>query len=221
MAATSSRDVWAVGTIPGAHTQVAGRPWMPGHMPSAATNRTLILHWNGRKWRHVPSPSPSGDRVLAAVSTVSARNARAVGAVRSSSGIRSLILHWNGRKRARAASPNAGSGAGLQVVTATCAANAWAVGAFSGNGVEQPLILRWNGRRWSRQASPRPGTMGAALSAVAAASADKRPGRGRLLNRHRAQGVRRALLLNHSRAGHRGGDERPACLSRDQVGHTR
>jgi hypothetical protein len=171
--ATSSRDAWAVGEIPGEQADIAGRAQRAVDTPGSATNQAFIVHWNGRKWRHVASPSPGSGSELDAVGATSASNAWAVGYTSSGSIDKTLVLHWNGRRWTRMASPSTGREAFLTGVTATSARNAWAVGdsiAHSG-GVEQPLILRWNGRRWSREASPQPSPDGAGLFAVAAASA--------------------------------------------------
>ena len=173
VAATSSRDAWAVGTIPGEHADVAPQARMAVATPSSAKDQTFIVHWNGRKWRRVASPSPGRGSELNAVSATSASNAWAVGYTETGSSDQTLILHWNGRRWTRVASPSMGREVLLNGVTATSARNAWAVGvsiARSG-GAEQSLILRWNGRRWSREASPQPSPDGASLFAVAAAAA--------------------------------------------------
>jgi hypothetical protein len=127
VAAASASDVWAVG--------------------SAGTG-ALIVHWNGRAWKRVPSPSPAGS-ALTGVAVTSARNAWAVGG--------KLILHWNGTAWKRVPSP----GGGLTGVAAVSAADAWAVGG--------KLILHWNGKAWKRVRFPAPGA-GTLLNAVAATS---------------------------------------------------
>jgi hypothetical protein len=118
VAATSASNAWAVG--------------------STDSGKTLILHWNGKAWKRVPSPSPGGSS-LAGVAATSARNAWAVGATGTG---RTLILRWNGRAWKRVPSP----GGSLSGVAATSARNAWAVGG--------KLILHWNGKAWKRVPSP-------------------------------------------------------------------
>ena len=173
VAATSSRDAWAVGTIPGEHADVAPRAGTAVGTPSSANDQTFIVHWNGRKWRRAASPSPGRGSELNAVSATSASNAWAVGYTNTGRSDQTLILHWNGRRWTRVASPSAGREVLLNGVAATSARNAWAAGAAiaRSGGAEQPLILRWNGRRWSREASPQPSRDGASLFAVAAATA--------------------------------------------------
>jgi hypothetical protein len=130
VAAASASDVWAVG--------------------SAGTG-TLIVHWDGRTWKRVPSPAPAGS-ALTGVAVASARDAWAVGG--------NLILHWNGTAWTQVPSP----GGGLTGVAAVSADDAWAVG---GN-----LILHWNGKAWRLVHSPQPpsGKFGDALMGVAATS---------------------------------------------------
>src|SRR5262249_41578585 len=65
VSAASSKDVWAVGFFQAA---------------SGSPRLTLAEHWNGHKWRVVPSPSPGGaDNILLAVAAVSAHDVWAVG----------------------------------------------------------------------------------------------------------------------------------------------
>jgi hypothetical protein len=175
VAATSRRDVWAVGELPGAQADVARGIRQPGGTPGVAGDRTYIVHWNGSRWRHVPSPSPSPgtSSALDAVGASSAGNAWAVGMAFTGSADKTLILHWNGRTWKRVASPTIGTHAGLEGVTVVSATSAWASGggyAHSG-AAEQPLILHWNGRRWAREASPRPSPLDTGLFGISAASA--------------------------------------------------
>jgi len=58
----SANDVWAVG----------------GYL-RGATNKTLILHWNGTSWVQVPSPSLGTNDGLFGVDTTSPGNVWAVG----------------------------------------------------------------------------------------------------------------------------------------------
>jgi hypothetical protein len=144
VAASSSRDVWAVGGVQG---------------------KTLILHWNGRSWQRVPSPSPASNCALMAVAAVSGRNAWAVGYADPSGGdlrpgpagdsrvtiARTLILHWNGKKWLRVPSPNPDEGGHLTGVTATSASNAWAVGDDEFKTIDfGNLFLHWNGHSWKQ-----------------------------------------------------------------------
>src|SRR6266567_4810047 len=99
VAATSGSNAWAVG----------------GH---------VILHWNGRAWRRVPSPVRGVRSGLSSVAVSSARNAWAVGETGTG---KPLIVRWDGAAWKRVPSP-APPGSVLRGVAVTSARNAWAVG---------------------------------------------------------------------------------------------
>ena len=146
VAATSARSAWAV-----------------GFTGSNLSPHTLIVRWNGKLWKRVPSPSPAGS-VLSGVAATSAGSAWAVGSTGSG---KTLILRWNGTTWKRVPSPSPGAGAGLSGVAATSAGSAWAVG-FTGS---KALILRWNGTAWKRVPSPSPAFSERFFRGVAAVSA--------------------------------------------------
>jgi len=150
VAATSARDVWAVG-----HTSL----------------QLLIVHWNGTAWRRVRSPQPRLGGNLTATAAVSARNAWAVGYAFTHPHIDALIEHWNGTAWRRVSSPALAGDGILRDVAATSASDAWAVGhtVDSATGPDRPLIERWNGTAWRRVPSPAPAS-GGSLSGVAATS---------------------------------------------------
>jgi hypothetical protein len=155
--AVSATSIWAVG---GYATQSGG----------IVPNKTLILHWNGRRWAQQPSPSPAGRlNELNGVHAISGGAAWAVGLqAGSDNNDKTLILHWNGTRWSRVASPSPAADSVLSGVDATGHGNAWAVGLTGRIG--QTLALRWNGRRWSRVASPDPDG-GGELESVSATSA--------------------------------------------------
>ena len=130
VAATSAGDAWAVGYT-GMGPRTCGRC------------TTLILHWNGKAWKRVPSPNPTAG-ILEGVAAASARSAWAVGSI----GDHTLILHWTGTVWEQVHSPNPtpDHGENLTGVAATSARNAWAVGYAGGGG--QVLIAHWNGVSW-------------------------------------------------------------------------
>ena len=115
VAAASAKDAWAVGYTG----------------DSAATDRTLILHWNGRRWSLATSFTPVHGTLMA-VTAVSADDAWAVGDFTNAAGSdpKALVVHWNGKvwRRQGGAPPAAGS---LLAVAATKNA-VWAVGASAG-----------------------------------------------------------------------------------------
>jgi hypothetical protein len=152
--------------------------WAVGQSTNGNTTRTLILHWNGKRWAPAPSPSPGSADELFAVAASSATNAWAAGSTArgtggGSSATSTLILHWNGRSWTRSRSPSgaAGSNSFLLGLTATSSGNAVAVGGFFGSGNPgSTLVLRWDGTRWQRVPSPDLGPSGNVLYAVAASS---------------------------------------------------
>jgi len=152
--------------------------WAVGFDVSAIGQEvTMILHWNGKTWTRVPSPSPGNTLSgLGGVSVVSAGSAWATGAsCLSACGEagevdHTLILRWNGKAWSTAARPGRGL---LTAVTAATATSAWAAGSYCVSAcgldaeVDHTLIEHWNGKTWSTAASPNRGQ----LTAVSAASA--------------------------------------------------
>jgi hypothetical protein len=157
VAAVSARNAWAVGHY---------------YSPTAAADKTLILHWNGTAWTKVASPSPGTEsNDLNGVTAISASNAWAVGVHWTSNGTtHSLVLHWNGAAWKKVASPSPGTESNdLYSVTAISPSNAWAVGSYN----DRTFVLHWNGTAWQRVASPNFGTSPGqnVLTSVAASSA--------------------------------------------------
>jgi hypothetical protein len=140
----------------------AGSAWAVGHYFNGTALQTLIVHWNGTRWRQVPSPNPGGsanDNDLSGVAALSADNIWAVGYYGSGATTKTLILHWNGTRWRQVPSPNPGTGfAGLDGVAGASSRNIWAVGDYFNGATTQALILHWNGTRWRRVVSPEPGS---------------------------------------------------------------
>jgi len=154
VAAQSASDAWAVGL-----SRSPGKP-----------ARTLVLHWDGRRWAITASPNVGpGDNFLVSVAAASARDAWAVG-YRDASGVfRSLAEHWDGDRWTVVRLPRLrGPGNGLNAVDAAASGVVWAVGGSSrARGPSQPLVLRLDGRSWSSVAAPA-SLHSAALNGVAA-----------------------------------------------------
>ena len=87
-----------------------------------------ILHWDGKRWSRVPSPTKAG---LNDVFGTASADVWAVGED-------GVILHWNGKTWALTTLPDAPV---LNGVWAADARNAWVVGSS--------VIARWDGNRWS------------------------------------------------------------------------
>jgi hypothetical protein len=140
VADVSAKSAWAVGLSADAVTSVAS---------------TLTEHWNGTRWRVVPSPNVgSAQNLLQAVAAVQhTRQAWAVGySVNTGGPQQTLIERWDGTSWSVVPSPDAGTGNNtLGAVVALSAASAWAVGQQS-SGLA--LIEHWDGTSWSIAPSP-------------------------------------------------------------------
>ena len=154
VAALSDSDAWAVG--------LSRSPGGPA--------RTLIMHWDGRRWAITASPNAGPeDNSLVSVAAASARDAWAVGYHDASGVYRSLVEHWDGDRWTVVRLPRLGGpGNGLNAVGAAASGVVWAVGGSAqARGPSQPLVLRLDGRNWSTV--PAPASLhGATLNGVAA-----------------------------------------------------
>lgn len=142
-------DVWAVGQ------------YNSGVVPTATGRRTLAVHWDGTRWRNVPTPNPSFPGLdLARLSGVSGLGADDVWAVGNSEDFGSarsntLTEHWDGKAWWIVPSPNpAGQNNAnyLADVLARSPADVWAVGGQGQDGAA--LILRFDGARWRTVPNP-------------------------------------------------------------------
>jgi hypothetical protein len=166
--ALSPSDAWAVGSY-------GTRPSHPAVCPGCPGRKSLVLHWNGRAWNKVASPSQGvpPDSNLSAVSAAASADALAAGwsYFYVPDEQNTLALRWAGRAWTRVASPSPGPKgdvfAFLSGVSALSPSSAWAVGSRITSTANDTLILRWNGSRWRRVASPDPGrSSGSSLNAV-------------------------------------------------------
>ena len=158
--AISANDAWAAGES--------------GGSARAPATRTLIEHWDGRRWTIVPSPNVRFARgvindMLSGISASQPNEAWAVGLwgtrprVSGSTGDHSLVLHWNGRSWSRVQTPAVAHRSSLQAV-ATTGERAWAVG--DRGFPARTLIERWDRERWTITPSPH----GLWLGSIAAVS---------------------------------------------------
>jgi hypothetical protein len=130
--ASSKRDAWAVGS---------------SRRPGAAA-RTLALHYDGVRWRVVPTPSTgAGDAFLNAVAAVSPTDAWAAGFWRESADLaRTLVMHWDGTRWSTVDSPNPGDGEHvLSSASAGAADDVWFAGHSRLGNSFRSLILHWDG----------------------------------------------------------------------------
>jgi hypothetical protein len=135
--------------------------------------RTLVMHWDGRRWAIVDSPNPGdGEHVLASASAGGASDVWFAGSSRLGSSFRSLILHWDGvglraTYPARDVAPPGEAIGAISSVGSTALAVG---GRASGNGGTEPLVLRWNGSVWHRDGAGLTGEHGTILAGVAASA---------------------------------------------------
>jgi hypothetical protein len=151
LAAVSTHDIWAVG--------------------SDENGSALLLHWNGVRWRAVPSPTGPGTDLLG-VAAVSSKDVWAVGN-------QATITHWNGKVWRQFPFPPGGNPKGLptgggavdvvlKALAVVSAHDIWAVGNYdagccrAGSG---PVALHWNGTTWRR--IPIPGIPNSVVTNVA------------------------------------------------------
>ena len=119
------------------HRHLRDHAWAVGTAHTGAVTSTLILHWNGKTWKRVASPSPGPEgSTLYGVSASSPASAWAVGYTAVySEGWKTLIEHWNGKTWKQVPSPDPVTVSSskltwniLQSVSAVSAGSAWAVG---------------------------------------------------------------------------------------------
>ena len=162
IAALSFSDAWAVGsfdTVPSGSSP----PPNPGAGPGPPkTTHTLVEHWDGSRWRVVPSPSPGsrgliGGSWLNGVAAVASDDAWAVGG--SANSETGLIEHWDGTRWTIVKSPVANLvDASLLAVSASSANDAWAIGTsyanVDGAAPAYPLVEHRNGTAWELVSVP-------------------------------------------------------------------
>jgi hypothetical protein len=147
--------------------------WAAGFYEKTTTSfRTLVEHWDGKKWSVVPSPDVgNGENTLGAMAAINAADIWAVGYREGVAGRQTLTEHWNGRTWAVVPSPNVGTGENFLFGAAPDGAGgAWAVGSDS-VAFGQTLAMRWTGSSWSVAPTANPGRGDRFLQAVTAHTA--------------------------------------------------
>jgi hypothetical protein len=124
---------------------------MPPTAAGQALGRWVVVHWNGRSWRRVPSPNfPGSARYnmagieLTGISAVSTHDMWAVS--------RFAAEHWDGTRWRIVPSPRGrlSTIAALSAVAAIAPHDAWAVGVV----LYETVAAHWNGVRWGIAPSP-------------------------------------------------------------------
>ena len=144
----SANDIWAVGRY--------------GPVSDYASSATLIAHWDGSAWSHIPSPNPDfRGSYLSDVVALSASDAWAVGTTFPASGEqKTLILHWDGVTWSVVPSPNYATGGlhsnYLTAISASAPDDIWAAGSYYDDVISywRSLLLHWDGSAWSLVPDP-------------------------------------------------------------------
>lgn len=150
--------------------------WAVGESLNGVGTQTLIEHWNGSKWKVVPSPNPAGaqSNVFEGVAAVSEDDAWAVGGSTPQGGsTQTLIERWNGSKWKIVPSPNPAGAISsfLNSVSVVSEDDAWAVGVTQdSSGIVHTLIEHLDHGTWVIVNSPSPGPQSNFLQGVAAVS---------------------------------------------------
>jgi len=134
---------------------------------------TLILSWNGKRWRNVHSPNAMGADFLAGVSCSASLSCVAVGDVLENGADQTLIESWNGSAWSIVPSPNVPNEQNaLSAVSCTGPSACTAVGYSNfESSINRTLIESWNGSAWSIVPSPSlPPAVNALLEAVSCTS---------------------------------------------------
>jgi hypothetical protein len=163
-------DIWAVGYF-----------WDDG--VAGLVERTLAMHFHGRAWRQVSTPSPltgsdDDQNWLASVSAAASDDVWAVGFYRglrsngTSTAGHALVERWDGTRwrMMRGADPGpAPGGNALWGVAAVARDDVWAVGNAGGVlddfDTTTPLVEHWDGTSWMHVLVPGSGSSLFALAA--------------------------------------------------------
>jgi hypothetical protein len=157
VSALSSQDVWSVGY----YIKTDQSSW-----------RTLIEHWNGKRWTVVRSPRAAPSAILYDVTAVSPSDVWAVGLRANSSRLDQipLIEHWNGTAWSLVASPRVPGVLGEMAVASPD--DIWAAGFRQVAGGTRPattLVEHWNGTSWQLVPTPSPSKYGDVLGGISVA----------------------------------------------------
>jgi hypothetical protein len=134
--AISADDVWAFGAT----------------SPDGTSSTSLAEHWNGSRWRVVPSPNPSGQLVVLLGSTaVSGHDVWAVGTAQTASSVLSVTEHWNGKRWKIAPSGDLDGTGYLTSASAVGSDDVWTAGSGGDLSALRPLTEHWDGRHWTIQ----------------------------------------------------------------------
>jgi len=160
VSAISASDAWAVGD---AYNQSVG------------DQQTLTQHWDGARWRIIPSPSvPKAYNHLTGVSGTSSDDVWAVGYTIDdrNAAWRTLLLHWNGAQWSIVRSAKLGTTfSAFTRVIALAPDNVWVAGYNGTDIIFHTLAEHWDGTSWKVVPTPAPGVYDA-LYGISGTGAD-------------------------------------------------
>ena len=135
----------------------------------------LVNHWDGTRWRVVPSPHPASlnDSVLSGVSCPAAGSCVAVGDFFTETPTTflrdNLSELWNGTHWSRLPTPEPAGSSENQLGTVSCPAAGSCMAVGEDNSPAGPTVTlaeHWNGKTWSILPSPNPVNSGSELFGV-------------------------------------------------------
>jgi hypothetical protein len=126
--------------------------------------RTMAMHWDGRLWSIVETPTVGAVSTLNAVAGIASDDVWAVGESstgRKGLGTSALVMRWDGDGWDIVDTGVRLSNATLNGVAAISANDVWAVGSHSdaSGTVNMPLTIHWDGERWSQVEAPGEGVL--------------------------------------------------------------
>ncbi|MDQ3645585.1 MAG: hypothetical protein M3345_01465 [Actinomycetota bacterium] len=136
------------GLLYGVHARRYDDVWAVGQTLRNGAVRTLTMHFNGRRWRIVPSPNESmGAHLLQGVYATASNDAWAVGYRKTAtSGWQPFTMHWNGTAWRFIDVPNLEGDNSFLNAVSIHGGEVIAVGET----YNQPLVVSWEAGVWQR-----------------------------------------------------------------------
>ena len=168
---TATTSVSGDAFLLGAGADAANDAWAVGfNGPENDNSETLALHFDGKDWKFVSTPSVgSGANQLNGVLALAPNDVWAVGfstpvAPPSEVATLTLIEHYDGTSWSVVSSPNVGPNSIYQSnrlfgLVANSSTDIYAFGSYfaaDGSGHQMTLLLHWDGTSWQIEPSPNP-----------------------------------------------------------------
>ncbi len=155
----------------------ATEAWSVGETP---VGKTLARHWNGTRWKTVPTEDVAAFDSLTNVETISSHDVWALGEV-VDPGRTAFAEHWDGTRWTTVDVSLPGPDPTATAISAGAPDDVW----LTGYSAFAAILMHWDGHRWSRVHNP--GNRGSypRLDGVAAFSRTEMPGRSAPISRAR------------------------------------